>query len=134
MARLNENNLRRATFSSLFRSNGGQGKGKGKAVPRRHRILRDDIQGITKGSIRRLARRGGVRRISATIYDEIRKVIKIRVHETLKNITILLDHKNRKTVMTRDVVYALRRMGTPIYGFGSNDFLARHKEVLVHGH
>jgi histone H4 len=45
------------------------------------KILRDNIQGITKGSIRRLARRGGVKRISATIYDEIRGVIKARLTE-----------------------------------------------------
>ena len=34
----------------------------------RHRkILRDNIQGITKPAIRRLARRGGVKRISGLI-------------------------------------------------------------------
>ena len=45
---------------------------------KRHcKILRDNIQGITKPAIRRLARRGGVKRISATIYDETRGVLKI---------------------------------------------------------
>jgi histone H4 len=43
------------------------------------KILRDNIQGITKGSIRRLARRGGVKRISATIYDEVRSALKTRL-------------------------------------------------------
>lgn len=32
-------------------------------------ILRDNIQGITKPAIRRLARRGGVKRISGLIYE-----------------------------------------------------------------
>ena len=42
-------------------SQGGKGLGKGGA--KRHRkILRDNIQGITKPAIRRLARRGGVKR------------------------------------------------------------------------
>lgn len=46
------------------RGKGGKGLGKGGA--KRHRkILRDNIQGITKPAIRRLARRGGVKRISA---------------------------------------------------------------------
>ena len=37
----------------------GRGKGLGKEGARRHRIsLRDNIQGITKPAIRRLARRG----------------------------------------------------------------------------
>ena len=40
------------------RGKGGKGLGKGGA--KRHRkILRDNIQGITKPAIRRLARRGG---------------------------------------------------------------------------
>ena len=40
-------------------------------------ILRDNIQGITKPAIRRLARRGGVKRISGLIYEETRGVLKI---------------------------------------------------------
>ena len=55
------------------RGKGGKGLGKGGA--KRHRkILRDNIQGITKPAIRRLARRGGVKRISGLIYEETRGV------------------------------------------------------------
>jgi histone H4 len=58
------------------RGKGGKGLGKGGA--KRHRkILRDNIQGITKPAIRRLARRGGVKRISGLIYEETRGVLKI---------------------------------------------------------
>jgi len=50
------------------RGKGGKGLGKGGA--KRHRkVLRDNIQGITKPAIRRLARRGGVKRISGLIYE-----------------------------------------------------------------
>ena len=50
------------------RGNGGKGLGKGGA--KRHRkVLRDNIQGITKPAIRRLARRGGVKRISGLKYE-----------------------------------------------------------------
>ncbi|KAI4746443.1 hypothetical protein E4T50_03175 [Aureobasidium sp. EXF-12298] len=56
------------------------GKGLRKSTAKRHRkILRDNIKGITKGSIRRLARRGGVKRISATIYEEVRFALKDRL-------------------------------------------------------
>ena len=52
---------------------GGGGKGLGKGGTKRHRvILRDNIQGIAKGSIRKLARRGGVKRLSGLVYEEIR--------------------------------------------------------------
>ena len=40
-----------------------------------NKVLRDNIQGITKpAAIRRLARRGGVKRISGLIYEETRGV------------------------------------------------------------
>ncbi|KAI4720137.1 hypothetical protein E4T48_03603 [Aureobasidium sp. EXF-10727] len=81
------------------------GKGLGKSTAKRHRkILRDNIQGITKGSIRRLARRGGVKRISATIYEEL-----------LQDICAVLETTARKTVTVPDVVFVLNRHGTPIY-------------------
>ncbi|KAL1238584.1 Histone [Trichinella spiralis] len=58
------------------RGKGGKGLGKGGA--KRHRkVLRDNIQGITKPAIRRLARRGGVKRISGLIYEETRAVLKL---------------------------------------------------------
>ena len=61
------------------RGKGGKGLGKGGA--KRHRkVLRDNIQGITKPAIRRLARRGGVKRISGLIYEETRGVLKVLIH------------------------------------------------------
>ncbi|EME78726.1 uncharacterized protein MYCFIDRAFT_30728, partial [Pseudocercospora fijiensis CIRAD86] len=71
------------------------------------KILRDSIQGITKPAIRRLARRGGVKRISADIYGEVR----LTLMEFLKKV----QYQQRKTVTTLDVVYALNRIGKPIY-------------------
>ena len=40
-------------------------------------VLRNNIQWITKPAIRKLARRGGVKRISDLIYEETRGVLKI---------------------------------------------------------
>ena len=52
---------------------GGKGLGKGGAKHHR-KVLRDNIKGITKLAIRRLARRSGVKRISGLIYKETRGV------------------------------------------------------------
>ncbi len=151
------------------RGKGGKGLGKGGA--KRHRkVLRDNIQGITKPAIRRLARRGGVKRISGLIYEETRGVLKVleslldvdstlrlstaaayhkciqvvcrrnSVHENtlsswnqLSSVALLLqvflenvirdavtytEHARRKTVTAFDVVYALKRQGRTLYGFG----------------
>ena len=64
------------------RGKGGKGLGKGGA--KRHRkVLRDNIQGITKPAIRRLARRGGVKRISGLIYEEVRNKLLFTIFSTL---------------------------------------------------
>lgn len=105
--------------------------------------LRDNIQGITKPAIRRLARRGGVKRISGLIYEETRGVLKIflesesssplPVLESSRCLTQMFDlftdiirdsvtyteHAKRKTVTSLDVVYALKRAGKTLYGFGN---------------
>ncbi|KAK2963641.1 putative Histone H4 [Blattamonas nauphoetae] len=61
------------------RGKGGKGgKGIGKAgVKSTYNKIRENIQGITKPAIRRLARRGGVKRISNLIYDETRVILKM---------------------------------------------------------
>merc|ERR1712243_513032 len=96
---------------------GGIGLGKGGA--KRHRkTLRDNIQGITKPAIRRLARRGGVKRISSMIYDEVRQVLKSFLESVVRDSVTYTEHAQRKTVTAMDVVYALKRQGRAIYGFG----------------
>ena len=99
---------------------------------------------------RRLARRGGVKRIAGTIYEETRAQLKKRLEEVslitllhssvgsnhmqiLRNVVTITEHSKRKTVTVTDVsspstaldpgsdyskvIYALRRMCTPVYGF-----------------
>ena len=140
-------------------SSGGKGgKGLGKGGAKRHRkILRDNIQGdyirlvyhsiisdicfalgITKPAIRRLARRGGVKRISGLIYEETRGVLKIFLEnvrcflptfyitfylhfflKVIRDSVTYTEHAKRKTVTALDVVYALKRSGRTLYGFGA---------------
>lgn len=101
-------------------------------------MIRDNIQSITKGNIRRLARRGGVKRISGAIYEDVRTVLKARLEEILKTVVEILgefassqyqrqesgiltltssrtEYKKRKTVSTPDVVFALKRLGSTVY-------------------
>jgi len=83
----------------------------------KHRkVLRDNIQGITKPAIRRLARRGGVKRISNLMYDEIRGVIKTFLEATIRDAVAYTDHARRKTVTAKDVVHALKRQNMTFYG------------------
>uniref|UniRef100_A0A3P8V1K4 Histone H4 n=1 Tax=Cynoglossus semilaevis TaxID=244447 RepID=A0A3P8V1K4_CYNSE len=91
------------------RGKGGKGPGKGGA--KRHRkVLRDNIQGITKPAILRLARRGGVKRISGLIYEETRGVLKVFLENVIRAAVTYTEHAKRKTVTAMDVVYALKRL------------------------
>ena len=104
-------------FTMTGRGKGGKGLGKGGA--KRHRkVLRDNIQGITKPAIRRLARRGGVKRISGLIYEETRGVLKVFLENVIRDAVTYTEHAKRKTVTAMDVVYALKRQGRTLYGFG----------------
>ena len=78
----------------------------------------DNIQGITKPAIRRLARLGGVERISGMIYEETRGVLKVFLENVIRDAVTYTEHAKRKTVTAMDVVYALKRQGRTLYGFG----------------
>ncbi|MBA0609806.1 hypothetical protein Godav_010742, partial [Gossypium davidsonii] len=89
-----------------------------RSATRHRKVLRDNIQGITKPAIRRLARRGGVKRISGLIYEETRGVLKIFLENVIRDAVTYTEHARRKTVTAMDVVYALKRQGRTLYGFG----------------
>ena len=84
---------------------------------------------MTKGAIRRLARRGGVKRISclskllsripmpsesilmltpfsrvATVYEETRGVLKVFLQNVLRDAVVYTEHRRQKTVTAMDVV------------------------------
>lgn len=100
----------------------GKGKGRyglGKGGIKRHRRkLRDSIQGITKPAIRRLARRGGVKRINGMIYEEVRGVLRVFLENVIRDAVTYTEHAKRHTVTVLDVIYALKRQGRTLYGFG----------------
>ncbi|KAG8376877.1 hypothetical protein BUALT_Bualt09G0109800 [Buddleja alternifolia] len=113
------------------RGKGGKGLGKGGA--KRHRkVLRDNIQGITKPAIRRLARRGGVKRISGLIYEETRGVLKIFLENVIRDAVTYTEHARRKTVTAMDVVYALKRQGRTLLTIETVFSLANSFAIAYH--
>ena len=96
-------------------------KGLGKGGAKRHRKVRRDhnLQGISKPTIRRLARRGGVKRISGLVYEETRSALKTFLTNLIYESITFTEHARRKTVITMDVVRALKRQGRALYGFGN---------------
>ncbi|CAG8525358.1 401_t:CDS:2 [Diversispora eburnea] len=96
------------------RGKSGKGLGKGgKVSTQRHR----NIKGITKPDIRRLARRGGVKRISAQIYDNARNALKDFLTDTLKDVIAYVEYERKKTIGVMEILLALKRRGQTLYGF-----------------
>lgn len=91
--------------------------GKGNLPLRWREPLRDTVNGIRKPEIRRLARRGGVKRISGEVYKETRDMLKLFLDDIVRDAIRYTEHARRRTVSTLDVVAAMRRRGRPIYGF-----------------
>ncbi|XP_055516988.1 histone H4-like [Leucoraja erinacea] len=91
----------------------------GERGARRHsKDLCDNLRGITKPAIRRLARRGGVKRISGPTYQEERGVLQVFLENVIRDAMTYTEHADRQTVAALDVVHALKRQGRALYGFG----------------
>ena len=71
----------------------GKGKsGKSYGAKRVKRTSKEVILGITKPAIRRLARRGGVKRISHQIYEETRTVLRGFLENVVRDAVVYTEH------------------------------------------
>ncbi|KAG6945671.1 hypothetical protein JG687_00017145 [Phytophthora cactorum] len=76
------------------------------------------MQGVSTASIRQLDHRAGVIRMTALVFAEARAFLKVFFSNWIQDTVVYTEHANRETVTARDVVYALKRQGRMIYGFG----------------
>ena len=99
-------------------NNRGCGRGGAKRAAGAHLHVRNSINGIGAPSLRRLARRAGVKRLSAPIFDEVRVVLREFLDGVVRDAVVFSEYAHRKTVTTMDVLHALKRNGRTLYGFG----------------
>ncbi|KAF7332956.1 Histone H4.1 [Mycena venus] len=85
---------------------------------RHRRAPRTNILAITKPALRRLARRGGVKRTSNWIYEDVRCILRLFIESVVRDAVQYTEHGYRSTVTQLDVMYALKRRGCMLYGFG----------------
>jgi histone H4 len=96
------------------------GKGKvGKKIMKRETGKKGERANITRGGIRRLARRGGVKRVSDTIYNDVRDFVDYFLGIVMKDATVYCENAKRKTITAMDIVFALKKSGRTIYGYGA---------------
>lgn len=72
---------------------------------------------FSKGSVRKIARRAGVKRMSMTIYDPLRAAARSFVDKIVDDAVTLTDYSKKKTVSAMACVTSLKRHGKNIYGF-----------------
>ena len=102
------------SYRKMAKGKSSAAKGANKRIKK---LLKDNIKGVSRGSIRRLARRGGVKRISGLLYEEVRGVLKSFIEGVVRDATAYTEHAKRKTVTAGDVVNSLKKRGRMLYGY-----------------
>ncbi|CAD8145345.1 unnamed protein product [Paramecium pentaurelia] len=72
---------------------------------------------ISNGDIRRLARRGGVKRISSDVYELSKLYMKLYISNILRDSMIYANYSGRATILADDICRAAKRAGQTAIGF-----------------
>merc|ERR1712071_107427 len=109
-------------YRKIMSVRGKTGKGLGKSGAKRIRnIVGKPVKAqISKPGLRRLCRRAGSTRVAHSVYEILTNLIVDWVKNIVKKCCVYTEHAGRKTVVCVDVIYALRRCGLMLYGYGSN--------------
>jgi histone H4 len=83
-------------------------------VPTRVRTKKKMVN-IRKSDIRRCARQGGVKRMTPHTVDVARAALVDFMTTIIKDATVYTMHASRKTVITNDILYALKKNGRTLY-------------------
>ena len=78
-----------------------------KGAKKQRKVIRDSIARITEPAIKRILRRGGVKRIGKMIYEEMRGILKVFLEDIIKDMIAFTEHADRKTVKLEDLEAAL---------------------------
>ena len=75
------------------------------------------LVGFKGPTLRRLARRGGVKRISKKVYDTVNGVAVNMLEDIVRSSMIVSSHAGRKMISLKDVLYTLSQKNCSLYGF-----------------
>lgn len=86
----------------------------GKAAPKRVQVEKSGT--ISNPGLRRLARKGGVKRVSEQTFDQGRLMVQEFIDQVVKDAVLMSEAAKRKTVTSSDIGYSLKRNGFTLYG------------------
>ncbi|PPR06951.1 hypothetical protein CVT24_011014 [Panaeolus cyanescens] len=80
-------------------------------------ILKPALSEIKNPSVRRVARKGGVKRMDSTVSSKAKDAMRAYLHAVVHDAVIYTENGKRKTLTALDVQRALRRSQDGLYGF-----------------
>ena len=72
-------------------------------------------QTIGRSAVRRLARRGGTKRMQMGFTEEVNTQLREYLRNLLRDTTALVEMRGKQTVRKEDVLYILQQQGHPLY-------------------
>lgn len=88
-----------------------------KNVKSPRKVLRNNIEGVTKPAITRLANQAGVPRLSGLVHEDVRDVVRVEVEKLIKAAVAYMEHAKRKTLSSEDFLNAYENVnGKKFYG------------------
>lgn len=82
-------------------------------------VYRDNIEGISKGALMKLAHKAGVKSLSSTAYSDMRSATKTFLEKLIKNVVVLAQHNDHTTISVDNVIEAARINGYPVLTHGN---------------
>merc|ERR1712070_1263865 len=90
-------------------------KGKGGGASSSKKAVRHDATSrVTKGDVRRIARRAGCQRMAGIMHGEAKDALRTFLQTVLKDVSTYTEAGKKKTVTPKEVIYSLRRQGRTI--------------------
>jgi len=113
-------NFAKINFIIKFMAGRGKNNKVGKKPKHMVRSIKEIKDGvISNGSLRRLARRGGVKRLATASHQHVRDYIDDFMLNIVRDSLTFCEHRKALTITAMDVVYALKRNGRVLYGYGA---------------
>lgn len=82
--------------------------------PKKRVIMRDSIQGVTDNSVKRMAYKAGIRKMSKESREEVRNYVKALVEELTKEALVYAETSKRNTISAKDIINAAQSRGNHI--------------------
>jgi len=92
-----------------------RGRGKGQLVRSKRHLLKKSGRKLSKPAFRRVARRAGIKRIAKACFEKGKEVNREFMKQVLYAAAELATLAKRSTIMETDVLYALKKLGRPLY-------------------